>query len=181
MTSRHEAGGDRHEKDLPSRLTPHALRLLRTARVAHLATADRSGQPLVVPICFAFDGKEFFSPIDEKPKRAGPRKLKRVKNILENPHVCLVVDRYHEDWTRLAYVLVVGKAGLLFRGKKHQNAVAGLRRKYPQYRSMAIHKRPMIVITPKRTVTWGTAETEEFWQFMKKTRRSLRPGGIEKF
>ena len=48
--------------------TPHAY--FRSARTAHLATADKSGQPHVIPICFVFDGKHFYSPIDEKPKRA---------------------------------------------------------------------------------------------------------------
>ncbi|HEY6363766.1 MAG TPA: pyridoxamine 5'-phosphate oxidase family protein, partial [Candidatus Binatia bacterium] len=72
-------------------LSTGALRLIRAARVAHLATADSGGQPLVIPICFVFDGKEFFSPIDEKPKRIAPRKLKRLRNIEENPQVSLVI------------------------------------------------------------------------------------------
>jgi PPOX class probable F420-dependent enzyme len=148
-------------KILPSRLKPLAsclssqgLRLLRTTRVAHLATSDIAGQPHVIPICFAFDGKEFFSPIDEKPKRAAPRQLKRVKNILENPQVSVVIDHYEEDWRRLGYVLVTGKARILSRGEKHRKAVALLRRKYRQYRSMAIHERPMIAIRPTRIITW---------------------------
>jgi len=138
-----------------SRLSPHASRLIHSARVAHLATADRHGQPLVIPICFVFDGKEFFSPIDEKPKRTAPRSLKRVRNIIENPQVSLVIDRYEEDWSRLAYVLVTGKARLLFRGEKHREAVRLLRQKYRQYKAMAIHERPMIAITPKRMTAWG--------------------------
>ena len=143
-------------KSSDSSLKPsQASRLVRSARVAHLASADAHGQPHVIPICFVFDGKEFFSPIDEKPKRSAPRKLKRVKNILENSQVSLVIDRYDDDWTKLAYVLVMGKARLLFRGEKHRKAITLLRRKYRQYRSMAIHDRPMIVIRPTRLVTWG--------------------------
>jgi len=68
-------------------------RLIRSARVAHLATADKTGKPHVIPICFAFDGKRFFSPIDEKPKRSAPTNLKRLKNIAENPNVALVIDK----------------------------------------------------------------------------------------
>ena len=82
-----------------SRLSPHASRLIRSARIAHLGTADRSGQPHVVPICFACDGKYFYSPIDEKPKRTAPTKLKRLRNIGENPQVSLLIDHYEEDWT----------------------------------------------------------------------------------
>jgi PPOX class probable F420-dependent enzyme len=128
---------------------------LRSARVAHLATSDKSGQPHVIPICFVFDGKRFFSPIDEKPKRAAPAKLKRLKNIGDNPSVALIVDHYDEDWRKLAYVLIGGKARVLLSGAMHRQAVKLLRLKYPQYRRMAIDERPMIVITPKRVVTWS--------------------------
>jgi PPOX class probable F420-dependent enzyme len=131
---------------------------IRAARVAHLATADAKGQPHVIPICFVFDGKEFFSPIDEKPKRTAPMKLKRLRNIAENPNVSLVIDRYSEDWRRLAYVLITGKAKVLFRGKKHERTVKSLRSKYAQYRRMAIDERPMIVITPTRFRCWGSFE-----------------------
>ncbi|MGH7931069.1 MAG: TIGR03668 family PPOX class F420-dependent oxidoreductase [Candidatus Binatia bacterium] len=136
-------------------LSAGASRLMRSARIAHLATADRNGQPLVIPVCFVFDGREFFSPIDEKPKRAAPRKLKRIRNILENPQMSLVIDHYDEDWSRLAYVLITGKATILQRGTKHRKAVTLLRKKYNQYRKMAIHERPMIVIRPARIITWG--------------------------
>jgi len=128
---------------------------IRSARIAHLATADRSGQPLVIPICFAFDGIEFFSPIDEKPKQISPQKLKRLRNIAENPKVSLIIDRYDEDWQRLAYVLITGRAKILLRGTRHRRAVSLLRRKYRQYRSMAIDQRPMIVIRPLVVKVWG--------------------------
>jgi PPOX class probable F420-dependent enzyme len=131
------------------------LRLIRSARIAHLATADKNNHPHVIPICFVFDGKFFYSPIDEKPKRVSPAKLKRLRNIAENSNVALVIDRYDEDWRKLAYVLIFGKAGILQQGSTHQQAVKFLRRKYRQYRTMAIHERPMISITPKQIVVWG--------------------------
>ena len=138
-----------------SRLSPHASRLIRSARIAHLATADKFGHPHVIPICFVFDGKDFYSPIDEKPKRTAPQKLKRLRNIRETPQVALVIDRYDEDWTKLGYVLVFGTARILSRGEKHREAVRLLRRKYRQYSSMAIQERPMIVVRPKRVIGWG--------------------------
>lgn len=146
-------------KNPSSSLTPHASRLLRTARTAHLATADRNGLPHVVPICFVFDGKNFYSPIDEKPKRT--TKLKRLQNIAENPAVALVIDHYEEDWRKLVYVLVHGKARVLRRGERHRTIVKLLRAKYQQYRTMAIDKGPMIVIAPKRLIHWS-AETGGF-------------------
>jgi PPOX class probable F420-dependent enzyme len=136
---------------IPKRLTA----FIRAARVAHFATVDRGGQPLVIPICFAFDGKEFFSPIDEKPKQISPHKLKRIRNIKENSQVSLVIDRWDEDWRKLAYILVSGQARVLLSGQKHRRAVSLLRRKYRQYHSMAIEERPMIVIRPLGVKAWG--------------------------
>jgi PPOX class probable F420-dependent enzyme len=136
-------------------LTKKQLALIRAARVAHLATADRIGQPHVIPICFVFDGKNFYSPVDEKPKRVAPQKLKRIRNILENPQVSLVIDHYDEDWRKLAYLLLFGKARVLPSGVKHRNAVRLLRRKYSQYREMTIDRLPMILIRPRRIRSWG--------------------------
>src|SRR5262245_17632498 len=111
------------------RLTRGALRLIRSARIAHLATADQSGQPHVIPICFVFDGRYFYSPIDEKPKRTAASKLKRLRNIAENPQISIVIDHYKENWRKLSYVLVSGKARVLLRGATHRKAVRLLRRK----------------------------------------------------
>jgi PPOX class probable F420-dependent enzyme len=138
----------------PSSLSPRALRLIRSARVAHLATADSSGQPHVVPICFAFDGKYFYSPIDEKPKRSAPAKLKRLRNIKANPQVSLVIDHYEEDWSKLAYVLITGTARIIRRGQRQRRAIKLLRKKYPQYRRMALDTRPMIALVARRITVW---------------------------
>jgi PPOX class probable F420-dependent enzyme len=138
------------------RLRRNVVAFIRAARVAHLATADAKNQPLVIPICFAFDGKEFFSPIDEKPKQTAARRLRRLQNIDENCQVSLVMDRYNENWQRLAYVIVRGTAKVLLRGKRHATGVQLLRRKYRQYCSMTIDERPMIVITPKHFKVWGS-------------------------
>lgn len=136
-------------------LASKVKRFIRSARVARLATADKDGRPHVIPICFVFDGKEIYSPIDEKPKKIPPLLLKRIKNIRANPSVSVVVDRYDDDWRKLAYVLITGKARVLTGGQKHRRAVLLLRRKYPQYREMAIEKRPIIQINPTRVTSWG--------------------------
>jgi len=138
-----------------SHLSLPALRFIRAARVAHLATAGLNSQPHVIPICFVFDGKYFYSPIDEKPKRTSPTELKRVINLQANPQAALVIDRYSEDWKHLAYILIRGTAKILHRGVAHAAAVRRLRRKYPQYRQMAIQTRPMIEIIPIRWTFWG--------------------------
>lgn len=151
----------RHEKKpnasrkMSSRLTPRASRLLRAARVAHLATADAAGKPHVVPICFALAGRELFTPLDAKPKRTAPLHLKRVRNILANPEVAVVVDRYDEDWRRLEYVLLRGRARIVMRGKRHKKAIRLLRTKYSQYRRMPLLYHPVVVIHWDRAATWS--------------------------
>ncbi len=130
---------------------------VRQARVGVLATVDERGQPLNVPFCFAFDGACLYSPIDEKPKAVAPRELKRLRNIRANPRVSVVVHRYDdEDWSRLAHVIIQGEASLLAEGDAHRQAVRLLRRKYAQYRAMALDARPVIQIRVLRCIRWGS-------------------------
>jgi PPOX class probable F420-dependent enzyme len=128
---------------------------LTRMRVARLSTADTAGQPHVIPIVFAFDGQQLYTPLDEKPKRVGPGELKRVRNLLENPQVAIVVDHYDEDWTRLAWVMVTGRGEMVEAGEAHTAGVRLLERKYPQYQAMPLHDRPLIVVTPQGVTSWG--------------------------
>jgi PPOX class probable F420-dependent enzyme len=134
-------------------LSPEESRFIESQRVAHLATADAEGRPHVVPVCFAQLNGRIYIAIDEKPKR-GPR-LKRLRNIAENPRVALVLDRYDEDWSRLGWVLLVGTATVLEGGPEHVRALAALREKYSQYRAMALEERPVITVTVERVSSWG--------------------------
>lgn len=132
---------------------------LDTQRAGRLATTDQQGQPHVVPVCYACDGHTFFIALDEKPKRVAPERLKRVRNILENDQVALVIDRYDDDWSRLAYVLVQGRAELIAPGlAEHKQAILLLRERYPQYRAMAIDQQPLIAIRPTHIVAWSASD-----------------------
>lgn len=135
---------------------PRALAstMLRDARIARLATADAQGKPHVIPVCFAFDGQAIYTAIDEKPKRTSPRGLRRVRNIMANPRVALVVDHYDEDWRRLRYVLVQGTAAIIDGGPDHRKAIAHLRDKYRQYRTMRLETRPVLKISPLTIAAW---------------------------
>ncbi len=140
-------------------------------RVARLATAGEDLQPAVIPLCYVFDGEHIYSPIDEKPKSVAASSLKRVRNIERNSQVALVIDDYSEDWSKLAYVLIIGIAEIIEKAQEpseeaseeaqeHARAVELLREKYPQYRSMRIDERPMIKITPTRFKRWAPADKE---------------------
>ena len=136
-------------------LTAEQIGFLSSCRVAHLATVSAMGAPHVIPVCFALSGGRCYIAIDEKPKRASALELKRVRNILQQPQVSLVADRYSEDWSRLGYVLMHGRAEMLGRGAEHKLAVDLLRERYPQYETMALEARPVIAITIERAVGWG--------------------------
>ncbi len=135
--------------------SPEAAELLTSRRVARLATADAGGAPFVVPVCYAFDGRRIYTAIDLKPKRVGGRVLKRVRNILENPQVALVIDDYSEDWSELAYVMVRGVAELIESGEERQRAEDLLRQKYRQYAVMLEPGCAVIRITPERVISWS--------------------------
>lgn len=135
-----------------------AVEMLRTARVGRLATANAAGQPLVVPICFALIEGRIYSAVDAKPKHT--RELRRLRNVAENPHVSLVVDVWDEDWTKLAWVIVEGTAGLLTTDIERAPALAALVAKYPQYVAMdlATTAGPVLAVTPTRVMAWRMTE-----------------------
>jgi PPOX class probable F420-dependent enzyme len=69
--------------------------------------------PHVVPVCFALSRDALYITIDEKPKRGPATALKRLRNIAENPAVAVITDRYDEDWARLGWVMLRGRAEIL--------------------------------------------------------------------
>ena len=131
---------------------------IASQRVAHLATADPNGEPSVVPICYAWDGARFYSPIDEKPKRRD-RLLRRVRNVEATGRASLVFDHDEEDWGRIGWVLVRGAAVMLPPGAPgHAEAVVLLRRRYLQYRAMSLETAPLLTLTPDHVTSWGNLD-----------------------
>jgi PPOX class probable F420-dependent enzyme len=102
------------------------------ARVAHLATTDPDGRPHLVPIVFALAGETLYSAVDAKPKRS--RTLRRIENARERAEVTVLVDRYEEDWRRLWWIRLRGRARVLEEGTEAEQALALLVEKYEQYR-----------------------------------------------
>jgi PPOX class probable F420-dependent enzyme len=134
-----------------------ALAMLRDARVGRLATADAAARPLVVPVCFAFDGAALYSAVDDKPKRT--RRLRRLANVAENPHASLLVDVWDEDWARLAWVSVEGRADVLRDGADFARALALLRAKYPQYRGMDLERDGAVLrVHAERVRAWRASD-----------------------
>jgi len=144
---------------------------LVAARTATLATIAPSGRPRLVPICFVVGEDDpagrlrIYSPLDEKAKAiADPHRLARVRDVLARPEATLLIDRWSEDWDRLAWLRLETSADLLDPSahgaaggheREHSDAIAGLRTKYPQYAGHRLEVRPVLRFTVQRVVAWG--------------------------
>ena len=131
---------------------------LKQTRVARLATLDPEDAPHIVPVCFVYDGRIFYSAVDLKPKRVAPERLARLRHIRAASQVALLIDEYDEDWSQLWYILVRGKAKLISTSAHMERAKAmrQLKAKYPQYAAgMLPDDAPIIRITPQRITSWG--------------------------
>jgi PPOX class probable F420-dependent enzyme len=105
---------------------------VHAARVARLATIDPDGRPHLVPIAFVLDGRTLYTAVDAKPKRS--RRLRRIENARDRPEVAVLVDQYEDDWTRLWWVRLRGRARVLDDGEEADRALRLLEAKYDQYR-----------------------------------------------
>lgn len=128
------------------------LELLAECRVGRLGTIAPDGRPRLVPVCYARVDETVVIAVDEKPKRGG--RLARLTDIERDARVTLLVDRYEDDWTRLAWVRIEGRAHVLERGGEHPAALEVLRGRYGQYGSMRLEALPLIEVTPERVVGW---------------------------
>ena len=139
-------------------LSAAAVELLGTARVAHLATSDQYARPHNVPIVFVWREGILYTPLDRKPKREDDwHALRRVRNIETNGRVAVVVDRYDEDWSRLAWVLLEGVATILESGDERDAAAAMLREKYAQYETLSLEGRPIVRVAVERSAEWSSS------------------------
>ncbi len=140
-------------------ITPAVVDIIERARIARLATIDSELKPHLVPVVFVFDGNHFFIPIDEKRKTAKPEKLKRLRNIQDNPNVALLFDEYSEDWTKLAFVMIEGNASIVNKiggNIQVRQAYKKLMTKYIQYQKVGIGE-ICIIIKPEKVASWSNS------------------------
>jgi len=130
--------------------------LIKRAKVARLATVDQKSHPYVIPVVFVFHENSFFIPLDDKTKSVNPKKLKRVKNIVGNPNVTLLIDKYQNDWKKLFFLMIHGTATVIdgknskLMDKIHKLLIS----KYPQYKKIGVGN-SCIMINPQRITHWG--------------------------
>ena len=127
--------------------------LLARARVAHLAFLDEDDRPRVLPVTFALAGGAVWSAIDSKPKRTA--EPARVRLLRRRPEAALCVDRYDDDWSRLAWVQLLGRVDVLDAAADIPGLDA-LIAKYPQYREQP-PPGPVLRLTVRRALSWSAS------------------------
>jgi PPOX class probable F420-dependent enzyme len=148
-------------------LTDDERRFIDDRRYAVLATTAPDGRARLVPVCYALTDKVdrvgrpiLYTPIDEKQKRTdNPHDVARVRDLLVLPEVTLIVERWDEDWSCLAWLRMYGHGELLepqpSEAAEHTGAIALLRERYPQYATHDLEHRPIIRVALERVVSWG--------------------------
>lgn len=137
--------------------------LIHEARRGVLTTIDeRDGRPRSVPFCFALVDGVLYSPLDEKPKAGDdPATLRRARNLRADPRATILIDRWSEDWTRLAYVELEARGDLVGPDDPtHAAAVAALRARYPQYAVQRLEDRPMLRFRIVAVIRWADVRPE---------------------
>lgn len=122
--------------------------------VARLATIAPDGFPHLVPVVFALarhSPEIVYTAIDAKPKTT--RRLRRLANIENDPHVSLLVDHYVDDWAQLWWVRIDGVATVHHDGPAMDSAYRLLHAKYLQYQSVPLDG-PVIAVEARRWSSW---------------------------
>ncbi|HSC91817.1 MAG TPA: TIGR03668 family PPOX class F420-dependent oxidoreductase [Gaiellaceae bacterium] len=138
---------------------------LAAARVARLATTDPDGRPHLVPIVFVLEGETLYSAVDRKPKRSA--RLRRIENARARPDVTVLVDHYEEEWARLWWIRLRGRARVLDAGEERARALALLAQKYPQYRADPPDAAVLAVDVTEARVWEGGGEPTATWSTTK--------------
>ena len=137
------------------RLTAEDARALFAGqRVARLATVRPDGRPHLVAICFACAGDTVYSAVDAKPKRT--QELARLANIAAEPRVAILADHYEDDWARLWWVRVDGRARIVDDPAERTRALDLLAARYRQYRDQP-PEGPVLAVDAGRWSGWRFA------------------------
>jgi len=95
------------------------------APVCRIATVRPNGEPHVIPVCPVFDGDATVY-VDLDPRSATAAALRA------NPRIAVLIDDYHDDWSKLRKVLLRCTAEPVS-GAEQDAAWARIRQKFPQH------------------------------------------------
>ena len=121
--------------------------------MARLGLLDDEDHPRVLPVTFVVHEGSLWTVVDRKPKRDPSREPARVDFLRRNPRAALTVDHYDDDWSRLAWVQVLGAVTVL-EVDDEPEALAALTAKYPQY-GRERPPGPLLRMDPLRILCWS--------------------------
>ena len=124
--------------------------MLDAERVGRLAFVDDRDRPRVLPVTYAVAAGAVWSAIDYKPKRAG--EPARARYLRRRPRAALCVDRYDDDWSRLAWVQLLGRVDVRPIDDEEE-AMAALAARYAPYRERP-PAGPLLRLAVERALYW---------------------------
>lgn len=127
------------------RFTNRERKFIEGNEVCRFATADASGMPHVVPVCYIFHGDSFYIATDY-----GTRKY---RNVMENPRAALVIDHYKPHRA----VVVQGRVEVLERGEEFRRVREMFYGKFKWARDDPWDEgeSPILKLIPERKSSWG--------------------------
>jgi PPOX class probable F420-dependent enzyme len=129
-----------------------AREMLEEARVARLGLLDADARPRVLPVTFAVAEGAVWSAVDDKPKRVPGDEVARVRFLRRRPEAALCVDRYEDDWSRLAWVQLLGRVEVI-EPEKEGAGLEALVAKYRPYRERR-PPGPLLRLGVERALHW---------------------------
>jgi PPOX class probable F420-dependent enzyme len=103
-------------------------------------------------VTFAVFESAVWSAVDDKPKRVPSGELARLRWLRARPGAALTVDRYDDDWSRLAWIQLLGDVAIVDVAGQAP-VLDALAARYPQYRERR-PQGPLLRLTPERIVHW---------------------------
>jgi PPOX class probable F420-dependent enzyme len=130
-----------------------ATDLLASSPVGRLAFVDDRERPRVLPVTYALAEGAVWSAIDDKPK--GSREPARLRYLRRRPGAALCVDVYDDDWSKLAWVQLLGGVEVLpvERGAAGMDALAAKYEPYAERRPPG----PLLRLSVERASSWRAA------------------------
>lgn len=129
-----------------------ARALLESEPIGHLGLLDDDAHPRVLPVTFVLVDGEIWSAVDDKPKRVAGGELARVRWLRARPTSALTVDRYSADWSRLAWVQLIGTTAVIDVGGQ-EPVLKALSARYAPYRARP-PRGPLLRLVPDRCIWW---------------------------
>ncbi|MDA4111301.1 MAG: pyridoxamine 5'-phosphate oxidase family protein [Thaumarchaeota archaeon] len=127
-------------------LTGNQRKFLESHELCSFAVSESDGMPHVTPVIYAMDG--------DCPVVATDYGTKKLKILKENKKVALLVEESRPN----KVVMIQGECEIYERGKEYLRLLKILMKKFKVYREnpWGEGESPILRITPRKAVSWGT-------------------------